>query len=153
MSSGKCQFIKVSILLILGLCCHVNVGMAGGNIFDWKPFQVNKSFKPVSPSGFQLEMLINGNDFSYVYSREFYEPITNRPAPVNVSTEKLWHLTVSRLAIDPLRKDIKEEEREEQLTHEILNTMPSVVTDWKGRESLEMIGKYFEPSVNLEIRF
>jgi hypothetical protein len=87
--------------------------MAGGNIFDWKPFQVNKSLKPGSPSGFQLEKLINENDFSDADLREFYEPITNRPAPVNVSTEKLWHLTVSRLAIDPLRKDIKEEEREE----------------------------------------
>jgi CRISPR/Cas system CSM-associated protein Csm2 small subunit len=127
--------------------------MAAGNIFDWKPFQVNKSFKPGSTSGFQLEKLVNENDFPNAYSREFYEPITNRPAPVNVSAEKLWHLRVSRLAIDPLRKDLKEEEREEQLTREILNTMPSMVTDWKGRESLEMMGQFFEPTVNLEIRF
>jgi hypothetical protein len=153
MSSGKCRFIEVSIVLILGLYCHVNAGMAAGHIFDWKPFQVNKSFKPGSPSGFQIEKLINENDFSDAYSHEIYEPITNRPLPKNVSAEKLWQLRVSRLAIDPVRKDIKQEEQEEQLTREILNTMPSMVTDWKGRESFEMIGEFFEPSVNLEIRF
>ena len=153
MSSGKCRFIEVSIVLILGLYCHVNAGMAAGHIFDWKPFQVNKLFKPGSSLGFQLEKLINEDDFSYVYSRDFYKPIANRPASESVSDEKLLQLTVSRLAIDPVRKDIKEEEREEQLTREILNTMPSMVTDWKGRASLEMIGEFFEPSVNLEIRF
>jgi hypothetical protein len=135
----------------MGVQFQASAGVAG-DVFDWNPFQVKAYLKPGNPLSAQPDKLINGDDIPYINFRDVYEPAKNVPIRSDASAGFL-QLRISRLVMNPGWRDVKEEERREQLNSEILRSMPSMITDWKGRESLENMGKYFEPKVNLELRF
>lgn len=147
------QFVKITIWIILGLQFRA-IACNAGDVFDWNPFQVKAYLKPGYPLSMQLDNLMEGNDIPYIYSRDIYEQKTNAPIRGDASPRGSLKLNVSWLGMNLMWRDAKEEERRERLTGELLKTtVPSLAMDWKGRESLENMGKFFEPKVNLELRF
>jgi hypothetical protein len=146
------QFSKISIVTVAWLLCLSGLCSAG-EFIEWESFKVKLLLKPGMPADVQPRKPYTSNVFLNNELRDSVEPNLVDQENINSYGARMMRLSISRLILNPVGKDIKEEEQKERMNQEILKVMPSLIMSGKGRESLEAIGKFFEPKVNLEIHF
>ena len=127
-----------------------------GMIVGWKPFRVK--------SELQLSLASEKLGKVFVMPDELYEEVILHAGELKGSDDEIdstlkvfgyrnVRISFSRILIDKSRKGLDKGSGSERDALDTLKSLPGTFQSMPYRDSLESMGKIFEPQVNLEILF
>jgi len=154
---------QLKMITILGMTLLLNANIAESQIigaaFDMRPFEtridlglntssinIPEANAPRWPA--ELDSKKELSDY-----KEIYETNVNDEKKPDKDKYQRLHVYISHLALDNKYPDLQQKSNGSNETIHTLITIPSMLLNQQYRDTLESIGKIFEPQLNLGIEF